>query len=85
MNAQIEEILSDNVQIEFAELAQRDFRISEGLRQPWMVPPESPMPMRRQPTPRLVAPLRWSVWSVLMLTLVSLVRRSRYSLGYERD
>lgn len=54
-------------------------------REPAMVPPETPLPMRRQPTPMLIGPLRWSVWTLMTQSLSSLIRRSRYSLGYERD
>ena len=52
---------------------------------PAMVPPESHCPMRRQPTPVLFSPFRWSIWSAVMQALSSVVRHSRYTLGYERD
>lgn len=54
-------------------------------RLPAMVPPESHFAMRRQSTPVLFAPFRWSIWSALTQAIETLVRYSRYTLGYERD
>lgn len=85
MTPQVDTFSTNVTRIDFALLDSSPSICDVAVREPVMVPPETPLPMRRQPTPMLIMPLRWSVWTLLIQGLSSLIRRSRYSLGYERD
>jgi len=85
MTSQIEPFVGNVSEVDFALHSAVSVRLEDAVLRPAMVPSEAPLPMRRQPTPLLIGPLRWSVWSILTQGFVNLVRRSRYSLGYERD
>ncbi len=52
---------------------------------PARVPEEMPSAMRRQPTPDLIVPFRWSGWSWMRQAVLNAVRVTRFSLGSERD
>ncbi len=85
MTSQMESFSKNVSKVDFALPSSVDACSKDQVRRHLMVPPEAPLPMRRQPTPLLIGPFRWSVWSILTQVFTDLVRRSRYSLGYERD
>ena len=86
ITSQIESFRANASTVDFPIYGEVDLHVKDAVvRTQMMVPPEAPMPMRRQPTPQLIAPLRWPVWSMMIQGLANLVRRSRYSLGLERD
>jgi hypothetical protein len=49
------------------------------------VPDEIPAAMRRQPTPELVFPFRWSGWNRLWQLAIGTFRIGRLALGTDRD
>ena len=85
ITSQIESIAVANSLTDFDSFLEFDIEPVGTVVLPSMTPPETPFPMRRQPTPMLIGPLRWSIWSLATQFVSNLVRRSRYSLGYERD